>query len=156
LNPADVTVRVAGGADARALADLRARWSAQSAADADFAAQLAAWLAAEGERRTIWLAHHDGAPAGMASMLEYRRMPKPGRLDSRWGYLSNLFVVEPLRGRGVGSALLDAVVAAADARGYVRLVLSPSADALPLYARAGFVVPDGAAGDHRLLVRAGR
>jgi GNAT superfamily N-acetyltransferase len=92
----------------------------------------------------------------MASMLEYRRMPKPGRLDSRWGYLSNLFVVEPLRGRGVGAALLDAVVAAADARGYVRLVLSPSADALPLYARAGFVVPDGAAGDHRLLVRAGR
>ena len=120
-----MTVRVAGGADARALADLRARWSAQSAADAGFVAQLAAWLAAEGERRTIWLAHHNGAPAGMASMLEYRRMPKPGRLDSRWGYLSNLFVVEPLRGRGVGAALLDAVVAAADARGYVRLVPAP-------------------------------
>jgi hypothetical protein len=31
-------------------------------------------------------------------------------------------------------------------------VLSPSEEALPLYFRAGFVVPDESAGDDRLLV----
>jgi GNAT superfamily N-acetyltransferase len=89
----------------------------------------------------------------MASMFEYRRMPRPERAASRWGYLSNMFVLEPFRNRGIGAALLDAVIAAADARGYARLVLSPSERAVPFYARAGFIVPDAGAGGHRLLVR---
>jgi GNAT superfamily N-acetyltransferase len=64
-----------------------------------------------------------------------------------------MFVREEHRNRGIGSALLAAILAAADERGYARLVLSPSERALPFYSRAGFVVPDDAAGDHRLLVR---
>ncbi len=92
----------------------------------------------------------------MASLFEYRRMPRPGHPDARWGYLGTMFVREDVRGRGVGSALLTAVVAAADARGYARLVLSPTARSVPFYRRAGFVVPDDTAGDHRLLVRPGR
>jgi hypothetical protein len=47
------------------------------------------------------------------------------------------------------------LIATADARGYARLVLSPSLRALPFYARAGFVPADAAAGDDRLLVRPG-
>ena len=39
------------------------------------------------------------------------------------GYLSELFVSEPWRGRGVGTALLDAVVSAARERGCARLML---------------------------------
>jgi GNAT superfamily N-acetyltransferase len=148
---AEVTVRVARAADAGALASLRAEWS--EGEDPDFARRMAAWLADEGDRRTTWLATLGGAPVGMASMLEYRRMPRPGRADSRWGYVSNMFVRDGLRDRGIGSALLRAVIAAADERGYVRLVLSPSARSLPFYRRAGFIVPDGAAGDDRLLVR---
>jgi GNAT superfamily N-acetyltransferase len=92
----------------------------------------------------------------MASVLEYRRMPRPGRPDSRWGYLGNMFVREGFRNRGIGSALLATMIAAADERGYARLVLSPSTRSLAFYRRAGFVVPDDAAGDDRLLVRPGR
>ena len=66
-----------------------------------------------------------------------------------------MFVREGLRDRGIGSALLSAVITAADERGYARLVLSPSERALPFYRRAGFVVPDAAVGDNRLLVRPG-
>ena len=148
---ADVTVRVAAEGDTAALAALRSLWSEGS--DPDFEARMATWIAAEGERRTTWLAVAGGAPAGMASMFEYRRMPRPGRPDVRWGYVSNMFVREEWRDRGIGSALLGAVIAAAEARGYVRLVLSPSERALPFYRRAGFVVPDDGVGDHRLLVR---
>jgi GNAT superfamily N-acetyltransferase len=89
----------------------------------------------------------------MASVWEYRRMPRPGRADSRWGYVSNMFVREEHRNRGIGRALLHAIIEAAETRDYARLVLSPSERALPFYRRAGFIVPDGAAGDHRLLVR---
>jgi GNAT superfamily N-acetyltransferase len=145
----DLAVRVATAADTAALASLRALWS-EGGVEPGFAARMAAWLDAEGDRRTTWLATLGDAPAGMASLFEYRRMPRPGRPDSRWGYVSNMFVREDLRNRGIGSALLDAIITAADDRGYARLVLSPSERSIPFYRRAGFRVPDG---DDRLLVR---
>jgi GNAT superfamily N-acetyltransferase len=135
-----------------AIALLRALWTG-ARADPDFEARMRVWLADDGERRTVWLAMAGESPAGMGSMFEYRRMPKPGQPQSRWGYVSNMFVREDLRGRGIGSALLSAIVAAARERGYARLVLSPSRDALQFYRRAGFLVPDESLGDDRLLVR---
>jgi GNAT superfamily N-acetyltransferase len=146
-------VRVADPGDVGALATLRSLWTADAGADPEFEQRMAAWLAVEGERRTTWLAALGGAPVGMASMLEYRRMPRPDRPDSRWGYVSNMFVRADIRNRGVGTALLTAIIGAADERGYARLVLSPSERALRFYRRAGFVVPDDAVGDDRLLVR---
>jgi len=152
---AEVVVREAGGADAGAVAELRARWTAEDVEDPTFAARMADWLASEGERRTTWLAWLDDAPVGLASLFEYRRMPKPGRPAEAWGYVGNMFVREDRRNRGVGTLLLDTLVATADARGYARLVLSPSLRSLPFYARAGFVPAGEAAGDDRLLVRPG-
>jgi GNAT superfamily N-acetyltransferase len=148
-----MAIRVAGGADLGALADLRALWTTGRGADPAFRRRMAAWLAGDGERRTTWLATVSGRPAGMASLFEYRRMPKPGRADSRWGYVGHLFVRNDCRRRGLGSALLAAVVAAADERSYARLVVSPSAEALSLFGRHGFVSPGDATGDAALLVR---
>jgi GNAT superfamily N-acetyltransferase len=142
-----LVIRVAGGGDVAAIASLRAHW--RPAEDPRFARRLAAWFAAEGDRRTTWLATLSDTPAGMGSLFEYRRMPQPGQPDTRWGYVGNLFVHEALRGRGIGSELLAKIVAAADARGYARLVLSPSERAVPFFQRAGFV----AAGSHELLIR---
>jgi GNAT superfamily N-acetyltransferase len=150
----EVLVRVAGAGDVAALASLRSVWSGDP--DSDFERRMAAWLAAEGDRRTTWLATLGDAPVGMATMLEYRRMPRPGRLDSRWGYLGNMFVHGSFRNRGIGSLLLTAIIEAADDRSYERIVLSPTARSLPFYRRAGFIVPDESAGDDRLLVRPGR
>jgi GNAT superfamily N-acetyltransferase len=152
----DVAVRVADAGDIGAIASLRSLWTADAAADPDFEGRMTAWLAVEGDRRTTWLATLADSPVGIASVFEYRRMPRPGRPDSRWGYVSNMFVREDVRNRGIGSALLTAIVTAADERSYARLVLSPSARALPFYRRAGFIVPDDTAGDDRLLVRPSR
>jgi GNAT superfamily N-acetyltransferase len=151
--PTELVVRVASDADVDTIARLRSLWSAGEEPDARFSRRMADWLRAEGGRRTTWLAEAGGSPVGIASLFEYRRMPKPGRPASRWGYVSNMFVREEARNQGVGSALLDAVIAAADERGYARLVLSPAERALPFYRRAGFVVPGGATGNDRLLVR---
>jgi GNAT superfamily N-acetyltransferase len=144
-------VRVAGAGDAGAVAALRSVWT--DGVEPGFDERMAAWLAADGERRTTWLAELDGVAVGMASLLEYRRMPRPERPDSRWGYLGNMFVRADLRNRGIGTALLHAVIATADERGYARLVLSPSERSVAFYRRAGFVVPDETAGGDRLLVR---
>ncbi len=155
VSVAAATVSLAGPGDAPAIAALRALWS-DPAVDPGFEDRMAAWIAADGARRTTWLAAIGDLPVGMASVFEYRRMPRPGRPDSTWGYIGNMFVRESFRDRGIGSALLHAVIAAADERAYARLVLSPTERALPFYRRAGFVVPDDDAGDDRLLVRPGR
>jgi GNAT superfamily N-acetyltransferase len=154
--PDGAIVRVAQATDSDVVASLRSLWHAGSETEADFGRRMAAWLAAEGDRRTTWLAELAGEPVGMASLFEYRRMPRPDRADASWGYVSNMFVREQARNRGIGSALLHAIVTAADDRAYARLVLSPSEDAVRLYQRAGFIVPDDAAGGDRLLVRPGR
>jgi len=149
----DVVVRVAGPSDARAIAALRAVWHGQTAADHSFETRMAGWLAAEGERRTTWLAMLDGVSVGMASLFEYRRMPWPARPDSRWGYVSNMFVAPEHRNRGIGSALLSTLIATAQERGYARLVVSPSVRAIEFYRRAGFRLIDDAADADALLVR---
>jgi GNAT superfamily N-acetyltransferase len=155
--PGELVVRVGTVADAAAFAALRRRWGGTSEADDDLEQRIAAFLAAEGERRTTWLAELDDQAVGMVSLFEYRRMPWPGRSDSRWGYVGNMFVREDCRRRGIGAALIARLVETAEQRAYARLVVSPSPDALALYHGAGFVPADGD-GDagELLLARTGR
>ena len=49
--------------------------------------------------------------------------------------------------------LMARITTAAEENGYARLAVSPSPRALAFYHRAGFIIPDDTAGDHRLLVR---
>jgi GNAT superfamily N-acetyltransferase len=149
---AEIRVRLTGPADIPAIAALRARWTG-AVSDPEFEQHVAAWVVAEGHRRLIWLASLGDEPAGLASLLEYHRMPRPDRLDSRWGYVGNMFVREDLRNRGIGAALLAAIISESDARGYARLVLSPTERAVPFYRRAGFVDADAAVGNDRMMVR---
>lgn len=148
-------VRVAGRDDDSALARLRSVWTGVEG-DSAFEERFSEWLSAEGERRSTWLAWVGADPIGMASLFEYRRMPRPRRPDSRWGYLSNMFVRDEFRNRGVGSALLAAIITTAEERAYARLVLSPSERAIRFYERAGFIVPDDSLDGDRLLVRPSR
>jgi GNAT superfamily N-acetyltransferase len=146
---------VAGEADVAALAELRALWVADTQPDPEFTKRIAAWIAAEGERRTTWLAALGEQPVGMASLFEYRRMPKPGRADARWDYVANIFVRRASRKHGIGSALLAELLATAEKRSYARLVVSPSPEALSLYRRAGFLTPEETTDADILLTRPG-
>lgn len=64
--------------------------------------------------------------------------------------LDELYVVPPLRGRGVGSSLIEALVAAALRRGVALIEVNvdePDVDAARFYARHGFRGGDAEAGD---------
>jgi len=55
------------------------------------------------------------------------------------GHIGRMAVLAAWRGKGVGSALLDHVVALARARGDAKAMLNAQTHALPFYERHGFV-----------------
>jgi GNAT superfamily N-acetyltransferase len=137
----DIVIRQAGNADVPALAALRREWTREwggAGDDPGFAERFAAWFEQETARRITWLAEVDGGAVGMVNLTVFERMPQPGRAPSRWGYLANAFVLAAFRDRGIGGRLLDALLGYADEHDFARVVLNPSARAIPLYRRAGF------------------
>jgi GNAT superfamily N-acetyltransferase len=133
-----VQPRSADMADIDELVRLRALWRGVEPTS-DFSSNFRRWFAAEQTSRHWWIAEDDRARAyGMVNVKMFERMPSPGQMASRWGYLANLFVDPEVRGGGIGGALVQAVIDFASAQRLVRLVLSPSMLSFPLYARLGF------------------
>ncbi|MBL9103226.1 MAG: GNAT family N-acetyltransferase [Myxococcales bacterium] len=88
-----------------------------------------------------FVAVDDGLDVGMVRSARHPDEPETGELLSLW-------VAPGARGRGVGDALIDAVVAWARTEGLSRLVLDVgdhNAAAIGLYARHGFT-PTGLTG----------
>jgi len=56
------------------------------------------------------------------------------------GHIGRVAVLPPWRGRGVGAALLALLTDAARSTGHRRAILNAQVDAIPFYARYGFVV----------------
>jgi GNAT superfamily N-acetyltransferase len=137
-----VAIRQAGERDIATLTTLRRLWAEEQAGqqlgDDSFEERLAQWYAAEAQRRVTFLAEIGGNAVGMVNLALFERMPKPGQRASRWGYLGNAFVLTAYRNRGIGAALLDALVGHAYDLGCARIVLSPSERSVPFYKRAGF------------------
>lgn len=98
-----------------------------------------AWFSRERRHRVFWLAEVDAVPVGATNLMIFDRMPRPGSGAGRWGYLANMYVAAEHRNRGIGSALLAAVLDHARQARLVRVVLSPTTRSRPFYERAGFV-----------------
>jgi GNAT superfamily N-acetyltransferase len=99
--------------------------------------ETAGWVAQEWALRAVLDPSHarcvvavDGENhvVGVGSGVAYRPL----------GMVGNMIVDPAHRRRGIGGAILDAVLEFLDARGSTRLELSATDDGRPLYARAGF------------------
>jgi GNAT superfamily N-acetyltransferase len=138
-------IRIADSADGLAIAGLRRAWTAEEhgdVADPGFESRFLDWYERESARRVCWLGELSGEPVGMVNLAIFERMPRPGIEAGTWGYLANAFVLAPHRNQGIGTGLLEALLAHADDHGYVRVVLRASERAVPFYQCAGFI-PDG-------------
>lgn len=101
-------------------------------------AEISARHAAVAARGLPYLvAERDGAVLGFAYAAPYR-----DRSAYRYTLEDSVYVAPGETGRGVGSRLLAAVIAAAEARGYRRMLAvigdSGNAGSIALHARAGF------------------
>lgn len=134
-------IRVATAADLDALVALRlasTRELGTTEPEVGFADRFRAWFERERQQRTFWIAEHDGGAVGTTNLLRFTRMPRPATDTGGWGYLGNMFVLPEHRDRGIGGALLAAVVAHADELGLDRIVLNPTERSVPFYRWAGF------------------
>ena len=138
-----MTVRRAGPGDARALARLRWQWRVdeeqESATDEPaFAAAFGRWVEEHRESHLAWLAEVDGEPVGMAWLAIIHRVPGPAVPVRLAGHLQSVYVRPDRRDRGVGAALVTAVIAEGRRRGLDYVWVHPSVRSVPLYRRAGF------------------
>ena len=138
-------VRRAERVDAPALARLRyalrAGLSAPEEGAEAFLARCEEWMADRlrpGGPWRCWAAERDAAIVGAIWMQIVEKIPNPLGEGEWHGYITNFFVHERVRGEGVGSALLTALVCAPETQGLDALFLWPTDRSRTLYQRFGF------------------
>jgi ribosomal protein S18 acetylase RimI-like enzyme len=145
LDEGDRSVRVAGGEDilavARLLHDFNAEYGEPSPPPPELAARIAALL----EAGDTFVVVGGSGPDAVAVVRCRPALWSPGREC----YLAELYVVPPLRGRGLGRAVLQAAMDEARRRGADRMDLGTSETdvaARRLYEAMGFTNREGGAG----------
>lgn len=108
-----------------------------------FTAHLLAWWADHEETHSAYIARTpSGRVVGAAWVALIPRVPRPGALARRSADIQSVYVVPESRGRGWGSALVEAACSAAEREGGARIVAHASERAVPLYRRLGFATSD--------------
>ena len=92
-------------------------------------------------RFRVWVADAAGDLVGMAGLVVIDRPPHPRSRRTPEAMIFNVMTVAAWRGRGVGRAVMEAVIADGRALGCRRLVLRTSDDGSHLYAGLGFTDP---------------
>jgi len=86
-----------------------------------------------------WIAYLDGIDAAGLGMMVIDWPPHPSHpLQSRRGYVLNVFVEPRVRGRGLARALMDMAMAEAKRRNLEYLILHATAMAMPMYGKFGW------------------
>ena len=86
----------------------------------------------------FWIAELGGKIVSHIFVKTIASVPRPARLENLWGYVTNVYTKPEFRGQGVGAELLTQVENWAIARDFEILIVSPSADSIAFYKRAGF------------------
>ena len=137
-----VVVRKGTAEDAPGLARLRWRWRVEERGEPGdremFLDFFTSWVLDHLATHVPFVVEVDDRLAGMAWLMLSDRVPSPARMDRRTGDLQSVYVLPELRNSGVGTALLDAVLADARARELEHLTVHSGGQAVPYYLRAGF------------------
>jgi GNAT superfamily N-acetyltransferase len=142
-----VVLRTATALDAPALARLRYEFRSGTGpvveGEAEFVRRCSRWMEErlrEGGAWRCWVAERERAPVGQLWAQLIEKMPNPSPELERHAYLTNFYVREDERGRGVGSMLLSAALEWCQARQVHAAILWPTERSRSLYQRHGFAV----------------
>lgn len=89
-------------------------------------------------RCAIHVAEHASRLIANMYVKLIRKVPRPGRFGTRFGYMMNVYTAPEWRNQGVGSLLLDQVISWARTQSLEFLVLWPSERSVSFYQRHGF------------------
>ncbi len=95
----------------------------------------------DGDVYRVWVAEEDGRIVAMGGLVLVDRPPHPRSRRTGEGFVVNVYTLPRWRGRGVGRAVMDALVADARTLGLRRVYLRTSDDGRSLYERMGFQDP---------------
>lgn len=118
-------------ADAAALAELRG-------IDEDKLGAYAGWLAAHSETHLPFVAEIDGDVVGAAWLHIAERVPGNESLERWYGDVQSVEVRQEFRNRGIGSALMAAILTEARTRGLLHVTVHSGRRAVDFYLRNGF------------------
>jgi GNAT superfamily N-acetyltransferase len=142
----DVHIRLATARDAAELARLRWDFSPDEVAAsgqsfAEFARDFEQFLhdALHSGDWSIWVAEQEGRLIANIYVHLVQKVPRPGRFGQRYGYVTNVYTEPDVRNAGIGSALLQRVIAWAREQRLELLLVWPSDESVRFYLRAGFI-----------------
>jgi GNAT superfamily N-acetyltransferase len=118
-------------ADVAALAELRD-------IDPDDFGTFAGWVTANAESHLPFVAEIDGYVVGAAWLLVAERVPGNGSPARWYGDVQSVMVREEHRHRGVGAALMAAILTEARRRGLLHVTVHSGRRAVDFYLRTGF------------------
>ncbi|MEU6819646.1 GNAT family N-acetyltransferase [Streptomyces atriruber] len=146
---ADFTVRPARPADAHRLAAMRRTFKQEDHEGRPPAPDhpledAERWIGERlGDGRWLaWVAEAGGEIFGHVFLCPVERVPDPYGDNAPIGYVTNFYVTPPQRGKGAGSALLEALEEHARNAGFNTLIAWPSERSSPLWQRSGFRAPE--------------
>ena len=144
----NISIRQATPADAFALARLRYEFRASLGGalegEDEFVERCAGWMTERLKSESAWrcwVVEGGGGIVGNVWLQLIEKIPNPMPERERHAYLTNLFVRESERGRGIGSALLAAALDCCEAETVHAVFLWPTPRSRPLYLRRGFKPP---------------
>jgi|ERR1700754_1063196 len=144
----DIIIRFVSQPDVTKLAKLRfalrSRDSSNVETEAAFLKRCESWMAEVLNRTTwrCWVAEQEGDLLGALWLQLIEKIPNPTAESECFGYITNFFVAESARGKGLGSRILDEALAWCREQNVHAVILWPTEKSRSLYQRHGFTLPD--------------
>jgi len=151
---ATIQIRTATPSDASQLAKLRFGLRSRSTnieSEEDFLGRCSRWMARalQQDNWCCWVAERDERLVGALWLQIIEKIPNPTAEPERIAYITNFFIDESQRGQGLGTCMLNEVLAWCREQQSNKgsliagIILWPTDRSRPLYLRHGFEVPKG-------------